>query len=247
MFNDLVEFLLSFLDKWFFWIGIVLLIPEILKKIPAFRERSEKLPLKLFWGAGIGCIFLATFQTWNEEHQKVSIKSTYIEIATENAPASPFPVFQENKRTFINFGERNNGHFLAEDSSGYLGLVVRDLNKRWNAQNEPPPTSPEIENQVFEQFKKDAPKAELRPKMSLDPGAWNFGTAKTFQPLSEGDAIGLRYGDKMMYMVGSIQWRDGSGTHEKRFCRIIQPPADGPVIVLEPCLSHNDYLATAKH
>jgi hypothetical protein len=41
---DFFEYLVSFADKWLFWVGIVLLIPEILKKISRTRVWAEKLP-----------------------------------------------------------------------------------------------------------------------------------------------------------------------------------------------------------
>jgi hypothetical protein len=248
MAHEIGEYLLAILDHLFFWFGgIVLVIVEVLKKIARTRDWAERLRWE-FWVLGAVCIFIATFQAWHEEHEKVLVRSTFMQISTEKAPASPSPLFRENQRAIINLGLTNDGQFLALNAFHAFGLVVRPLDHRWNMTEQRVPSSPEVESGVFDQFIQEN-KEKLKPPRfagDVEPGGWSWATAHSFQPLTSDEAIGLRYGDKVMYLVGFAEWTDGSGSHEKRLCKIIQPPADTPTLTIESCYSHNDFLPIAK-
>lgn len=66
-------YLLSCFGKFFFWIGTVMMIGELVGKAwPNSRGRLSKLePHWLFTCLALLCFLVATFQAWNEEYQKM--------------------------------------------------------------------------------------------------------------------------------------------------------------------------------
>jgi hypothetical protein len=107
--------------------GIVLLVPRIIKKVPTWKESEEKFPLRLFWGLAIMCLIISTFQVWREEKLKAKEGAVFVRVADidpKRAITNPdiFPIGQKasvNVRWTV-FGHLNamqSGQvYLADDS-----------------------------------------------------------------------------------------------------------------------------------
>lgn len=69
--EELPDYLWAFTDKWLFWIGIVILIGDLLEKfVPAIKKKLEKwAPRWVLGSLAILCLFIATFQVWHEERE----------------------------------------------------------------------------------------------------------------------------------------------------------------------------------
>jgi hypothetical protein len=72
--QEILEYMLAVGDHWFFWFGgIVLVIFELVKRIPNWKDKAEKwFPAKIFWGVAVLCMAIATFQAWHEEHTRAA-------------------------------------------------------------------------------------------------------------------------------------------------------------------------------
>lgn len=70
--KDFGVYVLSFLDKWFFWVGIAMLIGDLLDKYwPRFKEKIGKwVPQWAFGGLAALLFILAGFQVWHDEYTK---------------------------------------------------------------------------------------------------------------------------------------------------------------------------------
>jgi hypothetical protein len=158
------------------------------------------------------------------------------------------PLFVSNRKSQIDYYVENGGGFLAENFFGMGGLVIRDIDHRWDMNTDKLlPSTPAIEESVFNQFlKENAEKLrEPRSRLTVDPHTRSFQAAYSNYPLTDQQATGLRYGDKIMYLLVIMEWTDGAGTHEKRYCQIVHPPAD-TAITTDTCIGFNDFLAVAK-
>jgi hypothetical protein len=76
MLKAMLDYLLAFSDRWLFWIGIVMLIGDLIEKkapkLKAYLRLEKWLPTWVFVGLAILCFFLAGFQIWHEEYKKTS-------------------------------------------------------------------------------------------------------------------------------------------------------------------------------
>ncbi len=71
MLQGILKYAGSVADHWFFWFGgIVLVVFEIVKRIPTWKEKAEKLPTRIFWGIAGVCLIVAMFQAWREENER---------------------------------------------------------------------------------------------------------------------------------------------------------------------------------
>jgi hypothetical protein len=176
---------------------------------------------------------------------------TYMDVSPYSKPGDPplpskprLPLFQAGVQPQLSLFGKNTGSRLAEDAYPSSALEFHDS---------PFPIVPgkmmdkgpslEIENEVWDQFKKDT-KGLPVPKDTFPPGAGGWFTAAAFHPLSKIEAHQLRRGTKLMYVVGFIEWTDTAGTHEKRFCYLMEPPAD-TFLRSYVCQSHNEFLRKA--
>ena len=115
MFGALGEYVLSFLDKWFFWVGLVMLIGDLLeKKVPWLTEKLQlkrRAPPWLFASLALVCFFLASFQVWHEERERVEQQRTYVQVGGNDNIAGI--AFVSGFRPFVSLQEEN-GDFVAK-------------------------------------------------------------------------------------------------------------------------------------
>lgn len=242
------EYLVAVIDHAFFWFGgFALVIIEGLKRIEKTKQWAERLNVRWFWAVAGLCFLIATFQAWNDERNLTLSRATYMAFTFDSVPPFPYPLFRSGQKSQINFNSNNDGNFLAENYFGMGGFVIRDIDHHWDVENDKIlPTSPEVEHLVFEQFKRENSEKlkEPRARITLDPHAKLYLAAYTDSPLTDEQAIALRNGDKIMYFLAIAEWTDGAGTHEKRYCHIVRPPADDHVTA-ETCKTLNDFLPVA--
>jgi hypothetical protein len=60
--QEIFEYLLAVADHWFFWFGgIVLVVFEVAKRIPKWKQSVESVPAKPFWGIVGACLLISMF------------------------------------------------------------------------------------------------------------------------------------------------------------------------------------------
>jgi hypothetical protein len=103
-----------------------------------------------------------------------------------------------------------------------------------------PDNSADTERKTIAEFKKFWAKAKKNPQ-SLEPGILNqlFFTASG-PVLTDDDKAALQSGTKYLYLLLSVDYKDGKGTHFKHMCRYLQPPAFSPYI-WQSCEEYNDH------
>lgn len=87
MHQEIFEYALAVADHWFFWFGgIVLVVFELVKRIPRWKDRAEKsFSPAVFWGGAVVCMLIATFQAWRDEHIRVGqLSREKITLAARN-------------------------------------------------------------------------------------------------------------------------------------------------------------------
>ncbi|MGD0568533.1 MAG: hypothetical protein ABSA78_09005 [Candidatus Sulfotelmatobacter sp.] len=242
--GQIVEWVRSVIEQWHGWVsgGVLAFGLEIAEKIWDFKV-TKKLFLVIL---GLG-FFWSIFASWRDEHTKVQGQRTYVRINFEASPATRVPLFQTEFHPWVNFGIQNDGSFRADkeymDARLEIHAPVFPLPKNLDDM-EQDPSSLEIENEVFQAFKKES-EIGFKPRSTLLPGEHEFSTAYLSRKLSQSEVDELKDGRKLMYVVGYTKWSDGAGTHEWRSCAWIVPPADRQIIV-KKCWSHQDFLETAE-
>jgi hypothetical protein len=238
--KEIVEYLLFFVDKWLFWVGILFLVPELFKHFEKTRQAAERLPHQFFWLLGALCIFIATFQVWHEEHEKVVSQRAYMEIKLDEPWIQPSPgPWRPNQRGQVNFGVQNTGSDAAEWQTSIQELVVKPVPAPLETYTGPDatPTSPALEKEVWEEMLKDR-KNKNYDANTYDPGERHWGTAYTSHNLSDDEIDRIvQKGTSMVYLVGLLEWKDGAGIHGRSFCYWLHTPRTS--IITEQCETHH--------
>lgn len=175
-------------------------------------------------------------------------QTTYFQINQSRPhPPARLPLAQPGLQSELNIPAENAGSYLAEDAYAVAALEIHDIPSPFdiNGTNE---STPEIEDEVFAQFKTDTANYILHPQTdTYAPHDGSLITARTKGPLTETDVSQLagERPTKLMYLIGFTEWKDGDGKHEWRFCRIIQPPIERIPPVYEGCRTHNGFMRVA--
>jgi hypothetical protein len=220
MFKDFGIYLLSFLDKWLFWVGIIMLIADILeKRWPRFKAWTEKwAPRWAFGVVALLLLILASFQVWHEEHAKVLSQVTYMSLKQDNTAPSHVE-FTDGSAPYIGLLKSNDGDNLAIDVTGIGALEIQDFSKPVDLDTFP--SSPEIENALFEKLQKRFPPS-AQIKKTYEPHEKDIIFANLGRRLTPDEASGLNNRTKILYLVGYVDWSDGSGRHEEQICQWIK-------------------------
>jgi hypothetical protein len=233
VFLSFLEYLVSIVDKWFFWVGIVFLVPELLKKIPKCRKWAERLPHKLFWVLGGICVLIATFQAWHDERNKVLGQVTYMTLTAGRDQVPSHIEFTAGTAPYLAFIELNDGINPAVDVINGAALEIQDFSESVAPNFS---GSPEIEDALFKKLKS---RQWDGPKRTFEPHEQTVLFANLGRTLTEEEANGLSNHTKMIYLLSFVDWTDGAGRHEKQMCQWIANPADGQTLWSAGCRTHN--------
>lgn len=246
---DFRLYFIAVLDHTFFWFGIGLAMLELLKpKWPIVKKFVEQT--WLVWTLAGVCVFIATFQAWNEEHKNVQRQNTYIKFETETQLWMPSPMaslFQAHQKSAFAVGKENVGEFIAQEHVCKIALEVSDFRSNSSVPLEkiPIPTTADAEAKAFSLMKEDWKDIPANSQTYL-PHGHNFIIARTFHELSDDEVNDLLAGKKLLYLVGFTVWTDGSGTHEMQICRWIHPQNPPGQVITEVCTTHNGFLQKAE-
>jgi hypothetical protein len=213
MVKDFGEYLLVFLDKWFFWVGIVFLIPELLKKFPKTKEVAEKLPHKLFWILGAFLIFVASFQAWREQHEKVragrvELKGTFTPIFNE--------IVRNGEPVSMNMAWEVFGSApaLEPHSDGKIYLISD--------------VSPDSQNEKISDFEHHFGELSKRVELGEYASMWPNDPKPAFSTITNDDVVTDREeiirGDKIIIIIAANRFKDAAGIHEAHACKWVVPP-----------------------
>jgi hypothetical protein len=217
----------------------------------AWKDRPMPRKFALFLAALF--FVLACFKAWDDERANNQNQITYIEpdpaAGLKIMPPNQLPLFKAGRQSLINIGVSNIGAYRADNEYNPLSLEIHDVDPTFDPTGGPKtnhsPTSSAVENEVFAAFRKRQSTWRL-PRTLMLPGRGGFSQASTAEPLSEVEVEQLKSEKKIMYLVGFTKWQDAAGTHERRFCYFIQPPADVMPFVLQGCYTLNDFKAIAE-
>ena len=228
-------------------------IASIILTVLGAANKWKQIPRSALWSAAAVCFFVAAARVWTSEHAKVQSQITYVEIdptlGFKSIPAAQLPLFKTGAQSIINIRVSNIGAYRADNEYNPLHLEIHNVDPTFDPYDglgtNHVPSSPEIEKQVFNRFRARQLTWRL-PRIVIFPGKGGFTEASTDHPLSETEVEALRSEKKIMYLVGFTKWDDGAGTHERRFCYFIQPPADTTPFIYHTCYTHNDFFAKAE-
>lgn len=217
--EDVGIYLWSFLDKWFFWIGIVMLIMQLLEeRLPIFKAFMEKwLPRLSFRAVALLLLLVASFQVWHEEKEQLMIQSTFMSLeAPPVGQESASIVAQAGFNPSVPFVEIDKGDYEAKDVIVAAGLEIQDFGSPIDTSTFR--GSPQIEDVLFKKFRADFPP---NPSANYEPHQENLVAAFLKRPLTQGQADGLIAYSQIIYVMGYVAWTDGSGRHEEETCQAI--------------------------
>lgn len=194
-------------------------------------------------------MFFAGFQAWQDEHDQVKGQLTYFHADwSSNAHPNIPPIFKINAAPFWNVSFANVGSYLADKAYTVVDLESYDIPTSEIGSSQPP-TTPEIESQLFDKMRKKLPSIDRRPVASFAPGDTSWSTGWYSHPLiqSEVDAFEGTASPrtKMMFVVGFSVWSDGSGRHEWPFCWLLVPHGTNQPTIMD-CKSHNTFMPEAE-
>ncbi len=221
-----MEYLLDVADHWFFWFGgIILVVVELAKRIPRWKDKAEKwFSRRLFWSAAALCVFIATFQAWHDVRVKAKEDAVYLRIAAiapRTKPTNP-DIFPIGEPLNINvawtvfgpkpaFNARQDGKvYLADDAlAATQERLVKDFQITW--QEELPRMT------------------KVRERSTLFPGDKAEWLYLTYQgkTISQEEKLGIKYGRKLVFIVGAVRFEDALGEHEAHLCRWLETRPDG--------------------
>jgi hypothetical protein len=224
--SDFWYYVISFSDKWLFWIGTALLFPEIFKRIPRLKERFESLPHKLFWGLALLFFFLASFQVWHEQREKSKEGAVYVRVAdiTVQArigtgeilfPGEPIHVNVSwtvfGQKPALNVKQHGKAYLIENTSSEAQARIVKDSQIEW-------------EEAMAHPVAKEFP--------PLFPGEHPEVAYMTYAGpvISQQDRDALQAGQKFIAAVGAIRFSDSLGEHESHVCRWVQFTSNGDLV-----------------
>lgn len=239
MVREIGEYVLSFLNNWFFWIGLVTLIGDLLEKhVPLAKKHVGRWASQwLFVSLTVICFFLAGFQAWREEHEKVKSQAVYMiaepAILVDNSTNVPLPIGQPIQ---ANVFWKTWGQAPARGIASYLICYIR------------PDYSDKTQDEVIADFKNrwgtimKNYESDKRDLPDLFPG--NDRAFRTCKPESD-DKISsdtrddLKFGRKVLFVVGAERFYDSSGEQESHTCLFMennpQSPSDFGAVAFHKC------------
>ncbi len=224
--QELREYLVAVADHWFFWFGgIALVLFEVFKRIPKWKDRVEKwFPTWIFWSTAALCVFIATFQAWHEEKVKAKEGAVYLRIAAIaplRRPTNP-DVFLIGEPLQVNvawtvFGTKPAFNAY-QDGKVYL---VQDARMA---------TQEQIVKSFQIAWEEEQPRMKVvKERSTIFPGdkaEWIYLTYEG-KTISEEEKLGIKYGRKTVFIVGAVRFSDTLGEHEAHVCRWLETRPDG--------------------
>ncbi len=224
--SEFVEYLSSFLDKWLFWVGIVLLVLEIFKRIPGWKlpHWVESVPPKWFWGLALVCLFLSTFQVWHEEKLKAKEGAVFVRVADMYPRMTTGDdIFPVGENLAVNVWWTVTGREPAMNAlvNGQIYLendyktetqkeVVKKFQVWW-------------EDQIARYYKgkdgREHPPIYPDSEMKDHPQLWQTYLGPEISPA---DKLAIVNGEKIVFIIGAVRFQDSLGTHEAHECRWVE-------------------------
>jgi hypothetical protein len=242
--NQFWEWTISVIEHWHGWVsgGVLAFGLEIAEKAWDFKI-SKKAFVVI---SGIGFLW-SIFASWQDEHAKVIGQRAYIQVTlSEPNVIPPAPEWAPNQYEHVNFGEENTGSYVAKDEAHISDLVIGKAARPLTF-DDPRAfySSASAELSAWDEMLHDPSNGRNHGQRSFDPGEKHFMSAYTLHALlpEEVDRILVQKTD-IIYLVGLVEWRDGSGVHGKSFCYWLHPPTSH-VFTFEQCLGNNDYIEDA--
>lgn len=221
--HEIGRYLVVVLDKWFFWVGIVFLIPEMLKTIPPLSKRVEHLPRKLFWFLAASCVFIATFQAWNDEHTKVQNDAVYVIAAPPElvrTPQNPLAL-SVGQKLQVNITWGIFGQHPAKDTMELSHCYLADT------------ISNEIEDGLVKSFKEqweDILNKVAKAKgegPTIFPNHTRFATCDSDTIITQDIRDAIKTQTNFLYVVGALRFNDSLGEHESPICSVMEAQTVG--------------------
>jgi hypothetical protein len=234
--SEFKEYMASFWDNYFFWIGLLMLIADMSKKfIPKLRE----MPRWLFVSLAVLCLFIASFQSWREEHEKVVGQRTYIKVGGPSNIATV--IYQPDTRPFLALAE-TNGDFVAKHFTQHAELILADMPYP-NALADPREAI-KVEEQIYDDYRAKLDMSTLSYE-DVEPHAeFNMG-ARLDHLWTEDDLKALHDGNKALMFLGFVYWGDAHGRHEKEVCQVLNMSM-GSKLGAQTCSVHDGYIDEVK-
>lgn len=212
LFNNLLLYLYSVLDHWVFSFGgIVLLLFALYEKY--YRKTT---PNRWFWGLAALCIFIATFQAWNDERERRKEGAVYLipdepRLLRGGIAAAPIwlPVGKPpqvnlawgmfGKDPALNIRADTQCFIVDDITISTQESTVDAFVKKWNGE-------------------KDFLSSKENP--SLFPEGLHYGgTCSSDSVVSEKTRADIANGRKFIYILAAARFHDSMGEHEAHSCR----------------------------
>jgi hypothetical protein len=211
----------------------VLLIPEIVKKLPPgresvqkwrkCRERIEKLPHRLFGYLSVVCFIIAGFQLWHDQRVKMKDDAVFLRPA-EIAPKADIgsaDIFPIGEPLSVNFAWTVFGQKPAtnafQDGKAYL-----EVN-----------TSSSTQQRIVKDFQvgweEEVQRVKNREHSVVFPGdkAETFWMTYQGPVISESDKLDIKFSRKFVFIIGAARFTDALGRHEAHLCRWLEAHTNG--------------------
>jgi hypothetical protein len=216
--ESLWEYLLAVGDHFFFWFGgIVLVILELIKRIPSWKENAERFPVWMFWTVASTCIFIATFQAWHEDHSRLLSQTAYLQgnvrffyplpnLMPMDMPLR-FYIFVNNRGVAPALTPFPNAKTYLLDSKAVEsgGLPIQEqLITEWK--------------KIFEERRRNTQTKEAAPVFPNSPQSM-VAEGPVFTN-AERDAVFVNK-TKTIFVIGAVRFTDGAGKHEAHICQYL--------------------------
>jgi hypothetical protein len=241
MLSDIVEYILAFLDNWFFWIGLAMLIGDLLEKfIPEVKQWLERCaPRWLLLGLAGIFFFSAGFHTWREEHAKVMAQAVYMiaepPALVDNNTNIRIPIGQPLQADIYwkvwgqsparGIGSYSICYIRKDYSDATQDEVITDFKNRWG--------------DIIKNYESE--KSNM-PDSFPNSGEKNYKTCKpenVNDKISVGIRDDLKVNQEVAFVVGAERFYDGTGEQESHTCWYMennpQAPADFTAIAFHKC------------
>lgn len=164
------------------------------------------------------------------------VERVHFAITRYEATYAPWPIVGEPLG--FNIYYKNVGNGMAYDAKFQAMAVLESDSSQYSQQRA---------IAEFEKWLQTSPK--MRSSIPKDKELWNSALGAIMTPE---DVNNLLKGRKVMYLVGTIEFRDDFGKHTQRICQLLQPPVvtalggHSELGIFQYCGQYNDEVAGWK-
>jgi hypothetical protein len=227
------DYISSVIVYW--WALVPGVVMSAIDMYGTLRDRPIKVARKWIFITFLAGLMFAQFLAWADEHKKVLSQVTYMQLTPPDPRFHPSHMnYQEGFWPQMIISLVNNGDYPAINVVESGGLEIYDRTEPFDPQGFE--TTSEIEDSVWKRSISDYEKSNLETIQPHQPSLLGVVLNRSF---TKDDADGLKSQTKILYMLVSVTWTDGTGRHEQDHCGYIPgAPAQGVLTTLG-CKTHN--------